>query len=80
MGFPDGHLTELDRARKPLYKIFMLISFTFSPYFLYLGWISNKLVRNKHLLIFLLVYLLLIVALVCVDYTLSLRFDNGVGG
>ena len=80
MGFPDGYLTELQMARRPLYLALSLASVGLSPYFFYLAWIARNRKTGKKLLITLFIYLSLIGTVACIDYGLAVHLDDGIGG
>lgn len=80
VGFPDGYITELDRARIPLHKMFSILSLVYCVYFLYAGWTaSDNLIAGK-LLLAASIYIALFGIIAFADYFLSLRLDHGIGG
>ncbi|MRI01378.1 hypothetical protein GH721_12620 [Kriegella sp. EG-1] len=79
-GFPDGHLTELDKAEKPLYYFTSILSFTVGLFFFYLTkFKSNTYVKRFFFptLVFLVIVFLLIG---CLDWYFITILDNGSGG
>ncbi|MBU1077208.1 MAG: hypothetical protein KKH98_07945 [Spirochaetes bacterium] len=80
LGFPDGGLTEFERAENFLYRIFIWPGFALGLYFLYLGWTASKQKIKKKLVISICIFIFIIIATIIVDYYFSLHFDNGGGG
>ena len=80
LGFPDGHLTELDRARESLYEIFAGMNVALGAYFFYLGAAFRKQTKRARLIIALLIFLGLVMTAAIVDYSLYLQLDRGQGG
>lgn len=72
MGFPDGFLTDLDRARPPVYAGFMVISLIVSLWLVYLGWLAAKPTTAIKLLIPMGAYWLMLTTLISVDDARSL--------
>ncbi len=79
-GFPDGHLTDLDRARAPLYRIFIFLSIVHGAYVFQLGWTAMDRNLRPRFLVAVLSYGLIIIIAISVDYYLGLHLDNGAGG
>ena len=80
LGFPDGHLTELERVRQPLYRGFALINILLAPFFGYLGCVSpNKVINNWMPRLFF-VYLGLMGAFVGLNYYVLPAYFRGGGG
>jgi len=80
MGFPDGHLTELDRAEKLLFQVFLwfsmacgiqLLTLSISP-----AWQEN----GKMLRVSIIVYGVMVLVARLVRCFLGLHLDNGRGG
>ena len=80
LGFPDGHLTELERAEIILYKISIGPMIILGIYFCYLGFIANKQSIKKKLMISIFIYIILISVIIIIDFYLRLHFDHGIGG
>ena len=79
LGFPDGHLTDLDQFQKNIFPIFSGISISFGVFYLYFGWkISST--NKKIILIFSAIYFLFLAALVLIHYNIGSMFNNGTGG
>lgn len=66
-GFPDGHITEYDRAMQVPLTIFNWISIAFSIFFIYISIRSVAKVKQKFVIAFLL-HLILCVLLYCIRY------------
>ena len=80
MGFPDGFLTELDKAEKILAYVFILINFPTSFWFGFLSWIAlQQKVRTK-LCITIFLYGVLVVLLFVIDSYLRKHLESGRGG
>jgi len=80
LGFPDGHLTDLDKAQKCLYHFFLWPSIGFGFVFAYLRWKVTSYEINKIMLIFVVIYLLFLLVIFISNYYLEINFDGGVGG
>jgi amino acid permease len=80
LGFPDGWRSELDRARIPLYKIFITLSIFCGAYLIYLGAKASDRQRGMRLLIVALLYLLIIAVTMLVDWHFSTYLRGGGGG
>lgn len=79
-GFPDGHLSELERAQLPLNYVFSTLSGIFGLILFYLAWkppsIKPAIVNKAATAL----YLALIMAFIGINYWLGLRLDHGQGG
>lgn len=80
LGFPDGYMTELDRAGKILYGIFSCLSAPIGFFFFYLGLSGSKQGVKGQLKIAILIYMALIAITMIIRLLLSLFLDNGRGG
>ncbi len=79
MGFSDGHLTELGRAERVLFKPFIWIFALFAGFFIYLGITHNKEKTYKKLFISVLILLWVISLLIFAHYHLALYLEDGTG-
>lgn len=81
-GFPDGHVTALERALKPLGSVFIAASIAFAVWFGYLGWIAarGKLHIAKKLWISALAYAVVLLTLLAIRVYLGQHFAHGGGG
>jgi hypothetical protein len=80
LGFPDGAITELDRARIPLYNIFVTLSVFCGAYLIYLGAKASEQQRRMRLLTVALLYLLIIAVTISLDWHFSTYLRGGAGG
>lgn len=79
-GFPDGYLTELDRAERRLFSVYILVNIIAGLYCLYLGRIASEKRVGKRLLVVTLLYVILTAVIFVVDDYYILNLDNGIGG
>ena len=79
LGFPDGHLTDLDQFKKNIFPVFSVINIFFGVSFLYFGWKFSS-TNKKIILFFSAIYFLLLAALVLIHYNIGSIFNNGIGG
>ena len=80
LGFPDGHVTELDRARIPLYIVFIGLSILSGLCSLYLASIASTERRRIRLLAIICLYLVVSLATLLIDWHLRSYLDAGTGG
>ena len=80
LGFPDGHLTELDRTEKTLFNYFIIISILFIVISLYLGFIKVKIRSLFSLLMLFFSYIFILVIFYGISLYLSTILKDGVGG
>jgi hypothetical protein len=80
LGFPDGHLTALDRARIPFHSVFIGLSVLCGLYSLYLGAAEPGRRRQLGLRAVVLLYLVIGLATLLIDLYLSSYLDGGIGG
>jgi hypothetical protein len=80
LGFPDGHLTELDRARIPLHSVFIGLSVLCGLYCIYLAAADPGRRRQLGLRAVVLLYLAIGLATLLIDLYLSSYLDGGIGG
>jgi uncharacterized membrane protein len=80
LGFPDGYVTELEKAGRTLYYVFLCLSPVFGALFFYLGLSAVKQKSGRPLLISIVVYIATCAALILVYSALGLFLDNGRGG
>lgn len=79
-GFPDGHLTELDRAENVLATLFIGVSTPAGVWFIVLGGEPGKQLITKRFRLTLLLYALFTFLLLGIDLYLRHHLDNGAGG
>ncbi len=80
IGFPDGYVSDFDRARQILYPIGMILSTAFAISFARMGrkpWVETN---QKKILSCLLLFLGMIVFFVTLLFFLSVKLDHGQGG
>lgn len=80
LGFPDGHLTELDRAEKLLFNIFVIVSILFLLFSFYFGIIRMKIKSLFSFLRLFFFYICLLVIFYGIIFYLSTFLKNGAGG
>lgn len=79
-GFPDGHLTELDRAERPLFNVLCFLLTISGLFLIYIAWFSKGQNRN---VIFYKVTIFLILSVIVgygLDMYLTSTLENGGGG
>ena len=79
-GFPDGHLTELDRAEQPVFYISSICSLLTGLFLLYLARFKKAVSANKTFYRTLILLFLVVLIIGGIDWYLSETLDNGVGG
>jgi hypothetical protein len=80
LGFPDGHLTELDQSRIPLHSVFIGMSALCGMCSLYLAASASAKRRQIGMLAVMFFYLAIGLATVLIDWHLSSHLDAGTGG
>lgn len=80
LGFPDGHLTDLDRAQIPLRYAFLAANIGVGYMAFHACLLRKKTVKPKAVLMAFVGYAVLCAIVLAVNYGLSLRFDDGAGG
>jgi hypothetical protein len=78
LGFPDGHLTDLDKAMSVFYKIAIPVSLFFSASFVLIFFTSFF--KRTTSMILLYCFSAAITIGIIVSYYLSVTLDNGIGG
>ncbi len=79
-GFPDGHLTDLERAEITLFKVFACVAVPFSGYFLYCARTHSKETADRRFLAAASVLILLAVLSLGLKFYLGMHLDHGQGG
>jgi hypothetical protein len=79
LGFPDGHLTELNRAEKILFSTFIYVSIFLSLVLFYIGSIDPLFGIDRKIWLTLFSYLFLVFSTFLIDYYLQLHLDRGIG-
>lgn len=80
LGFPDGFLTELERAERILAYIFILTSFLTSFWFVFLSWRASQQRVVTKLCVTILLYTVLVILLFAIDFYLRKHLRSGGGG
>ena len=80
VGFPDGHLTDLDEAEQPLIAVFNWISIVIGLWLIVLGLAAHGLKVRKPYLYTLLLYALIIVVTLLIDTYFHGTLMDGRGG
>ena len=80
IGFPDGYVTELESARKVLFKVFTLLSAALGIIFFLVGLSASKPGMDRRLKIAILIFNGLIILSLIVNYFMGSCLDNGRGG
>lgn len=80
LGFPDGHLTEWDRARRVLGNLFTGTSVAAGLGLFFLGARARKHAIARPLRIALVVYVAFTLVMLGLDQYLGVRLDRGGGG
>jgi hypothetical protein len=80
LGFPDGHLTALDRARIPLHSVFIGLGVLGGLCCLYLAAIASAKRRQIGLLAVTFLYLAIGLVTLLIDWHLSSYLEAGTGG
>jgi hypothetical protein len=76
MGFPDGHLTELERARYPFYRIFSVIHLIWFPVLVSRMWTADQ-ARTRRILT---AYGVFTAIFFFSNWCMAQFLDNGIGG
>ncbi|GHU42327.1 hypothetical protein AGMMS50289_06850 [Betaproteobacteria bacterium] len=80
IGFPDGHLTELDKVKEAwLYPVFIGGSLVFAAWFAASGFVFYKNNLGKRLVIALCAYAIFAFLFVCMYLYLGQFFEDGEG-
>ena len=79
-GYPDGHLTELDKAERPLLYASSILSLLTGLFLLYLARFNSALSANKIFYRTLAFLFLAILITGGIDWFLTETLDNGIGG
>ena len=80
LGFPDGHLTELNQAEKIVFNCFAVVSILFALFLLYSWFVKLKIRPKKSLLLFFSLYLFVLTIFFGVVLYLQTILENGAGG
>ena len=80
MGFPDGHLTELDRARRVLYSVVMLVSIIVAAAFFYFSVIFQRCHSLRFPVILFTCYAVLLATSFLTNHVFTGVLDHGKGG
>jgi hypothetical protein len=79
-GFPDGGITDLDRARLPLYKVYLCLNIIFASASAYFGYATPSDKIKRRAIAITVAFLLYAGLIIAIDYYLSLHLDDGAGG
>lgn len=80
MGFPDGYVTELERARRLYFYVYSGLSFVMGGWFVYRGWKAARQASSKATTLSILIYGALTAAVFLLDLYARHRLDGGAGG
>jgi len=80
MGFPDGHLTEFERAIKPLLIWFSTVALLFGILFYGLARFSSKTYSNVVFYFSLGLFVVLVIGLSALYFYFGSNLDHGRGG
>lgn len=80
LGFPDGHLTELERAERTMWRVFAPLSTATGLFALYRGYFAPGRRGRRSLWIAVGLYALVLAAFLGIRHWLGLRLDDGAGG
>lgn len=80
LGFPDGFISELDRAERQLAYVYIVGNVILSSYFIYLGWVAPRKEISKKLFVAIFLYLIFLLSIYFVDYYCRLHFTGSTGG
>ena len=80
LGFPDGHLTELERAERLLYWPFTAVSIILGIFLHYSYWKTYINKTGRKLTIPVLLYFLLLIVFGLIEYYFRLHLEHGTGG
>jgi hypothetical protein len=79
-GFPDGYMSDLGRARLPLYKVYLCLNVIFASASAYFGYATPYDKIKRRAIAITIAFLLCAGLIIAIDYYLSLHLDDGVGG
>ena len=80
LGFPDGHVTELDQAERRLAWVFIGGSVMSGAYLMYLGVVAGRKLVGSKLTVVAVLYLLMVVGAMLVDRYYQAHLMGGGGG
>ena len=80
MGFPDGFLTDLDRAQRILGYVFLGTSVPAGLWFGFLSWIAPQHRVGKKLLVTIALYVGFLLLLYGINFYLRQNLNSGSGG
>lgn len=80
MGFPDGHLTEFERATKPLLIWYSIVALLFGILFYGLARFSSKTYSSVVFYFSLGIFVVLVIGLSALYFYLGSNLDHGRGG
>jgi len=80
MGFPDGHLTEFERAAKPLFIGYSILALLFGIAFYLLARFSSKKYSSLAFYFCVVLFMLLVSALIVLYFYFSSNLNHGGGG
>jgi hypothetical protein len=79
VGFPDGFISEAERATMPLATVFIWFSLATGLWFLRLGWLAARTPISRRLWVAALVYLLVATLLFAAAALIHQQLDSGGG-
>ena len=80
LGFPDGHITDLDGAKRVLYTFAATVSLLFSAWFVYSGIQLKTAKEPKTLFISVTAFVIILGTLALLYHYYSSVLDGGQGG
>ncbi len=80
LGFPDGHMTDLERAEKPLFIVFVCLSIACAINFFFIGLSARMQDKKRQLLIAIIIYGVAVIVIIIARCILGSCLENGVGG
>lgn len=80
LGFPDGYISDLDRALRWLYRFFAVLNLIFALWLFHASFRSSREALKSRILTAAAFYLAGAGLTVIVHYALCLRLDAGAGG
>jgi uncharacterized BrkB/YihY/UPF0761 family membrane protein len=79
-GFPDGHLTDLDKAEKKFHPYFIALSVACGLYLIYIALTATSRGIGKKFAGGAVAYLLMLGVTLAIEFYLSQTLDDGIGG
>lgn len=80
MGFPDGHLTEFERAMKPLFMGYSIAALLFGILFFGLARFSSKTFSTTTFYVSIVLFVFLVLVSIVLYVYFNANLDHGAGG